>query len=152
MDQAAVFGALIFGGDGDDTITTSGKFGDLVLGGGGDDVITNKAGVDIIQAGDGDDVIIVAEPGDFIETGDPNNQTIYPVVLTVQPVTHFKSAQRGTATGQSLLFKRLIPNSLRSWDRKFKFFHVEHHFSGDGGHLHQLYKCHRRNRRIQDNT
>ena len=73
VDQAAVFGALLFGGDGDDTITTSGKFGDLVFGGGGDDVIINKAGADIIQAGDGDDVIVVAEPGDFIVTGDPNN-------------------------------------------------------------------------------
>ena len=33
IDQAAVFGALLFGGDGNDTITTSGNFGDIVFGG-----------------------------------------------------------------------------------------------------------------------
>ena len=103
VDQAAVFGALLFGGDGDDTITTSGKFGDLVFGGGGDDVIINKAGADIIQAGDGDDVIIVAEPGDFIETGDPNNSDDISGGSNGSTGDTLQIGAAGTATGQSFI-------------------------------------------------
>jgi hypothetical protein len=65
VDTADVFGALVFGGDGDDTITTSGNEGDLIFGGDGDDTIISKAGANVIQSGGGDDTIIVATPADF---------------------------------------------------------------------------------------
>ena len=69
VDATAVFGAMVFGGDGNDTITTSGKLGDLIFGGNGDDIITSKPGSDVIQAGAGDDTIIIRTPADLITTG-----------------------------------------------------------------------------------
>ena len=69
VDAANVFGAIVFGGDGDDTITTSGKEGDLIFGGDGNDTVISKVGPDIIQTAAGDDTIIVAAPGDFREAG-----------------------------------------------------------------------------------
>ena len=69
LDVDAAFGALIFGGNGNDTITTSGNGGDLIFGGSGDDIIVSKVGSDTIQGGDGDDVVIVGSPGDFFKNG-----------------------------------------------------------------------------------
>ncbi|MDC0361288.1 hypothetical protein OAN80_05955 [Alphaproteobacteria bacterium] len=69
LDVDAAFGALIFGGNGNDTITTSGNEGDLIFGGSGDDIIISKVGSDTIQGGDGDDVVKVGSPGDFFQNG-----------------------------------------------------------------------------------
>ena len=80
------FGTIIFGGSGNDTITTAGRGGDLVLGGTGNDIVFSKDGADIIQTGDGNDIIIVASPSnltaledsdgsDSISGGDNNTLT-----------------------------------------------------------------------------
>ena len=66
LDDSSILGSVIFGGDGNDTITSSGRdFGDIIFAGDGDDVIHSKVGDETIVAGNGDDTIIVSSPDGF---------------------------------------------------------------------------------------
>ena len=66
LDANNIFGSIIFGGNGNDTITSSGRDnGDIIFGGDGDDLINSKVGDETIVAGDGDDTIVVASPDGF---------------------------------------------------------------------------------------
>ncbi|MAL61952.1 MAG: hypothetical protein CL563_02990, partial [Alphaproteobacteria bacterium] len=66
LDDSSIFGSVIFGGGGNDTITSSGRdSGDIIFGGDGDDIIHSKVGDETIVAGDGDDTIIVSNPNGF---------------------------------------------------------------------------------------
>ena len=67
LDDSSIFGSVIFGGGGNDTITSSGRdSGDIIFGGDGDDIIHSKVGDETIVAGDGDDTIIVSNPNGFL--------------------------------------------------------------------------------------
>ena len=82
IDIDNFIGELIFGGDGDDTITTSGVEGGIpitavVFGGAGNDTIISRKFGNIIQAGDGDDTIIIRTESDiFGNTGDDDADVI----------------------------------------------------------------------------
>ncbi|MEC8290283.1 MAG: hypothetical protein VX007_11740, partial [Pseudomonadota bacterium] len=104
IDQAAVFGALLFGGDGNDTITTSGNFGDIVFGGDGNDTIISKAGPDIIQTGAGDDTIIVATPND-LATGSPGQGDDYSMGSNGATGDTLQIGTASTSTGETFLIQ-----------------------------------------------
>ena len=67
-DDPKVFGSMLFGGAGNDVITSDGLDA-LIFGGDGNDIITVKgktgSGQDVVQAGAGDDTVIIIEPTDF---------------------------------------------------------------------------------------
>jgi hypothetical protein len=115
------FGTIIFGGSGNDTITTAGRFGDLVFGGNGNDIVFSKDGADIIQTGDGNDIIIVASPSNLtgLEDSDDsdsisggNNNTLTDSVGKLISGEFGDTIQIGDAStkeGQTFLFAS--PNS-----------------------------------------
>ncbi len=65
-------GAVLLGGDGNDTLR-SGAGNDLLLGGDGNDSITAGAGNDNVQAGDGHDTVTGGSGNDLIDLGDGND-------------------------------------------------------------------------------
>ncbi|WP_457645697.1 Hint domain-containing protein, partial [Profundibacter sp.] len=66
---------VVYGGAGNDTITT-GDDADIIFGGTGDDTIDGGIDADTIDGGDGDDVIIGGEGSDIIDGG-AGDDTIY---------------------------------------------------------------------------
>jgi len=63
-DDPEFFGTILFGGAGNDVITSDGRSG-LIFGGDGNDIITVKGGEAVVQAGAGDDTVIIIAPTDF---------------------------------------------------------------------------------------
>ncbi|WP_457649605.1 Hint domain-containing protein [Profundibacter sp.] len=66
---------VVYGGAGNDTITT-GDDADVIFGGTGDDTIDGGIDADTIDGGDGDDVIVGGEGSDIIDGG-AGDDTIY---------------------------------------------------------------------------
>jgi len=66
---------VVYGGAGNDTITT-GDDADIIFGGTGDDTIDGGIDADTIDGGDGDDVIVGGEGSDIIDGG-AGDDTIY---------------------------------------------------------------------------
>ncbi len=66
---------VVYGGAGNDTITT-GDDADIIFGGSGNDTIDGGIDADTIDGGDGDDLIIGGEGSDVIDGG-AGNDTIY---------------------------------------------------------------------------
>jgi len=66
---------VVYGGAGNDTITT-GDDADIIFGGAGDDTIDGGIDADTIDGGDGDDVIVGGEGSDIIDGG-AGDDTIY---------------------------------------------------------------------------
>jgi hypothetical protein len=102
LDDDEFFGSIIFGGAGNDTITTS-RGDDLVFGGDGDDIINSALGADILQGGSGDDTFVISIPADIKEgedfeliDGGPNGS----VGDTLQV------GDANTSVGETFLFQR----------------------------------------------
>jgi hypothetical protein len=103
LDDSSIFGSVIFGGDGNDTITSSGRdFGDIIFAGGGDDIIHSKVGDETIVAGDGDDTIIVSSPNGFFSADGTIGEDISGGANTSVGDT-LQIGDASTSTGQTFL-------------------------------------------------
>ena len=69
-------GAMIFGGDGNDTITGHSSAGNMIFGGTGNDNIAGGSSIDIINGGDGNDTI-KGQMGNDVISGQGGNDEIF---------------------------------------------------------------------------
>ena len=103
VDDNNIVGIIAFGGEGNDTITSSGRDnGDIIFAGDGDDIIHSKVGDETIVAGDGDDTIIVSSPAGFFSKDGTNSEQISGGSNTSVGDT-LQIGDASTSTGQTFL-------------------------------------------------
>ena len=96
--------AVLYGGDGNDTLGGSGK-ADVIYGGAGDDVLDGNAGGDLLDGGDGNDVLYGGKPGGgeglVVDSGDVAGEGIVVDGFVVSDSAPFEAAIDASLSSES---------------------------------------------------